>query len=69
VLTPNVVGVRVHSQFCWEFVLCPENHCTVKKLSNNVAAVKCKAGDAGMLLLLKGKLSIRKSEIITFVVD
>jgi hypothetical protein len=49
-------------------VLCPENHCTVKKLSNNVAAVKCKAGDAGMLLLLKGKLSIRKSEIITFVV-
>jgi hypothetical protein len=40
----------------------------VKKLSNNVAAVKCKAGDAGMLLLLKGKLSIRKSEIITFVV-
>ena len=49
-------------------MLCPENHCTVKKLSNNVAAVKCKAGDAGMLLLLKGKLSIRKSEIITFVV-
>ena len=47
---------------------CPENHCTVKKLSNNVAAVKCKAGDAGVLLLLKGKLSIRKSEIITFVV-
>ena len=49
-------------------MLCPENHCTVKKLSNNVAAVKCKAGDAGILLLLKGKLSIRKSEIITFVV-
>ena len=49
-------------------MLCPENHCTVKKLSNNVAAVKCKAGDAGMLLLLKGKLSIRKSEIMTFVV-